>query len=287
MMVACQNGYPEIAEIMLNQGAKVDLIDNKRVSALMHATEHGHLAVKLLIEHGACINLQDNEGCTPLMVACQNGHRDVVSILLDSGTFSTILQNNHGKTALDIALYSNSTDILEQFSMLRTRPSFPGILFLEGVQRETLTPSAKDINLKELGISLTIPEDALPSTDPSLEVQIQPCFSGSWEVPENLELVSPAYIVEPSRDVVLRKEVLVKIWHHANLETEEDCEDMVFLSASTTPEYRDGSPVYVFREITSAKGSFRPRKEQAAGEIALTHFCLISVGRKRSRECKQ
>ena len=102
--------------------------------------------VKLLIEHGACINLQDNEGCIPLMVACRNGHKDLVSTLLDSGAFSTILHNNHGKTALDIALYSNSTHILEQFSMLRTRPSFPGILFLEGVQRETLTPLAKDIN---------------------------------------------------------------------------------------------------------------------------------------------
>ena len=98
----------------------------------------------------------------------------MVSTLLDSGAFSTILANNHGETALDIALYSNSADILEQFSVLRTRPSFLGIMFLKGVQRETVTASAKEINLKGVGISLSIPEDALPSTDPPLEARYNP-----------------------------------------------------------------------------------------------------------------
>ena len=85
--------------------------------------------------------------------------------------------------------------------------------------------------------------------------------------------------MEPSREVVFWKGVLVKIWHHANLETEEDCEKMVFLSASTTPEYRDGRPVYVFQEITEVKGSFRPREKLPAGEIALKHFCILGIFR--------
>ena len=146
------------------------------------------------------------------------------------------------------------------------------------MKKELIETSKKDINMAEVGISLSIPEEALSSTYPPLEMQIQPCFNG---VPENLELVSPAYIVKPSRKVVFRKEVMVQIWHHANLETEEDCEDMVFLSASTTPQYRDGSPIYMFQEITAAKGSFRPREDQPTGKIALKHFCILSIGKRK------
>ena len=132
-----------------------------------------------------------------------------------------------------------------------------------------------------MGISLSFPEDALPPTDPPLQLEIQPCFSGSFDVPPDIELVSPAYVVEPSRKVSFQKKVLVKMWHHANLESEEDCEDMVFLSASTTPEYRGDTPVYVFREIKGAKGSFRPGP---IGQIALKHFCTLALGKKQKRE---
>jgi hypothetical protein len=38
--------------------------------------------------------------------------------------------------------------------------------------------------------------------------------------------------------------------------------------------------VYVFREITTAKGSFRPREEQPSGEISLKHFCILGIFRR-------
>ena len=279
LAIATLNGKTEAVEVLLLGGAFVEYsVDNDRRSALVYASRHGHIDVaRLLLKHGAHLDWQDNEGCTPLMVACHNGQKDMVSFLIDSGA-SMYLRNNNGNTAYDLALEKNYTDILELFTKLRTNSSFPGIFFSEDVRKDSLTSSAKNIDLEDVGITLSIPEDALPSTDP-LEVQILPCISGSWEVPENLELVSPAYIVEPSREVVFRKEVLVKIWHHANLESEEDCKDMVFLSASTTPEYRDGRPVYVFQEITGVKGSFRPREKLPAGEIALKHFCILGIFR--------
>ena len=112
---------------------------------------------------------------------------------------------------------------------------------------------------------------------------MQPCFSGSFVVPQDVELVGPAYIVSPSRKVAFQKEVLVKIWHHANLETEEDCEDMVFLSASTRPQFRGDTPVYIFKKMR-VRGSFRPGEEQPVGQIALKHFCTLAVGKKRKRE---
>ena len=280
--VASEKGNVEVVSLLLKHGTRVDLRDGGGRSPLHIASEKGNVEVaKLLLEHEVLdVNLQDNELQTSLMIACQNGHGDLVTVLLDAGA-DKHSKNSKDQTTLDIAICSSQRDIIKQITNLRTSPLFPGILFSEGVKKETITASAKEIHLRNVGFSLSIPENALPFTDPPLEVQIRPCYSGSWEVPENLELVSPAYIMKPSRKVLFRKEVSVKIWHHANLETEEDCEDMVFLSASTTPEYRDGRPVYAFQDITGVKGSFRPREEQPAGEIALKHFCILGIFKRK------
>ena len=292
LIIASERGEAEIIELLTSRSqAKVDLQDHKGKTALMHIVESlkkseqlfeqfGAKVITLLIEYGANIDLQDNSGWSALMMACQNGHVKLSSMLLDKGANSS-LKNNEGLTAFDIAKSSKNRDLFSLFSKLRSDPSFPGILFYGGVRKESITATEKDIIcLEDAGISLSIPKDALPSTDPPLDIQIQPCFSGSFEMPENVQQVSPAYIVSPSRKVAFQKEVLVKIWHHANLETEEDCEDMVFLSASTSPQYRGDTPVYTFREIRGATGSFRPGKEQPAGQIALKHFCILLLGKR-------
>ena len=279
--IASETGDGKFVKLLLEHGAQVNLVDGGGRSPLHSASETANVeAMKLLLEHGILgVDLRNNDGLTSLMLACQNGHREAVLLLLDADA-DIHITNNKGQTALDVVLCSGHADIVEQFIKLRTKSSFPGIFFSEGAKKEIITTSANSIKLENVGISLSIPEGALHSTDLPLEVQIQPCFSGSWEVPENLDLVSPAYIVKLSSLVTFKKDVLVKIWHHANLETEEDCEDMVFLSASTTPEYRDGRPVYVFQEITGVKGSFRPREEQPAGVIALKHFSLLGIFRR-------
>jgi hypothetical protein len=276
LMIACTKGRYDNVALLLSGGAKLDTKDGKGRSALMHASEHGYTeAARLLIEHGANVDLQDDGGFTSLMKALLNGHSELVSLLLNFSA-DVYIKNCADETALDIADHCTLSTV-EVITKLRTKRSFPGILFSEGVEKETLTSSAKCINLDNIGLSFSVPEGALSPTDPPLEFEIQPCFSGSWEVPENLVPVSPAYIMKPNRDVVFEKEVLVKMWHHANLETEEDCENLMFLSASITPEYRDDRPVYVFREITTAKGSFRPK---AAGEIRLKHFCILRIFRE-------
>ena len=54
----------------------------------------------------------------------------------------------------------------------------------------------------------------------------------------------------------------------------------MFLSASSTPEYRGSTPVYVFKEITDTKGLFRPGQEKPFGEIQLNYFSIITTGMK-------
>ena len=296
LMIACKRRKEKIVQLLISKGkTEVDLQDHQGRTALMHSintTEKDEMALYYkvhvitrvatsLVEHGANMDLQDNLGWSALMIACRDGLTTVCSMLLNKGA-NLSLSNIDGLTAFDIALKNKNKDLFSLFCKLRSDPSFPGILLSGGVRKESITATEKDIRLEDVGISLSIPKDALPSTDPPLDIQIQPCFSGSFEMPDNVELVSPAYIVSPSRKVAFQKEVLVKIWHHANLKTEEDCEDMVFLSASTSPQYRGDTPVYTFREIRGAKGSFRPGEEQPAGQIALKHFCILSLG-KRTR----
>ena len=43
-------------------------------------------------------------------------------------------------------------------------------------------------------------EDSLPS-DESVDLVIQPCFSGSFEMPEDIKPASPAYLIETNKKV--------------------------------------------------------------------------------------
>ena len=138
--------------------------------------------------------------------------------------------------------------------------------------------TCKEVILEGVGIRVSIPEDSMSPTEDPLTLQIYPCFTGPFQLPEDCESASPAYLIKPSRRVEFKKDVTVEIHHYACLESEKDCDDMVFLSASTTP-VRKSDPMYVFKEIKEAKGVFKPGCQ--VGEIALRHFCFTKVGKRR------
>ena len=151
-------------------------------------------------------------------------------------------------------------------------------LILEGtVMQEVIT--SRECTLEGMGIRVSIPQDSLSSAKEPLTLQIHPCFSGPFQLPNECESASPAYLIKHSRRVEFQEDVKVIIHHYACLESEEDCDDMVFLSASATPELRESGPVYVFKEIKAAKGVFKPG--YLIGEITLRHFCLVKVGKRK------
>ena len=280
LYIASKNGQVEVAKSILERGAQINLKTNDGTSALHIASQNGHVDVaKLLLEKGAKVDLLNNDQCSPLMIACKHGKTAVIQVLLDHDA-DTYLRNKKNQTALEIAKENDYVDIISLFAELKEKAAYPGILFSEGVKKEFITSDEKTINLEDVGISITFPENSLPSTDPPLEISIQPCFSGPFEMPGGIESVSPAYIIKYNRKIMFLKDVILKIRHYANLQTEEDCENMVFLSASSIPEYRGSTPVYVFKEITDAKGWFRPGQEKPLGEIQLKHFCIIKIGKK-------
>ena len=62
-MSACQNGHVDIAKLLLEEGAQVDLQKKSGWSALMSACQNGHIDVaQLLLEKGAQVNLQTENG---------------------------------------------------------------------------------------------------------------------------------------------------------------------------------------------------------------------------------
>ena len=161
---------------------------------------------------------------------------------------------------------------------MRNFSECPGLVF----DHDTITQgdvTSEEVTLNGMGIRMSIPEDSLSDGEEPVTLLVHPCFTGPFELPDDFESASPAYLIKPSRRVKFKRDVIVKINHYARLESEEDCEDMVFLSASTTPEFRESGPVYVFKEIEGAMGMFNPG--YLCGNITLRHFCLIKAGKRK------
>ena len=280
LYAASGNGEVEVVKSLLDKGVPVNSRAVDGSSALHVSSQNGHVEVtKLLIENGAQVDILDNDQWSPLMIACKSGQAATTRVLLETEA-DVFLRNNKSQTALDIAEEFNQVNVISLFAEPKRKTAYPGILFSKGVKRESVTADEKIIDLvQDVGISLTFPENSLPSTDPPLEVSIRPCLSGSFVLPDDVQLTSPAYVITPNREVTFQKNLVVKIQHYANLQTEEDCEDMVFLSASSTPEYKGSVPIYKFKEMKEAKGMFRPGQKQPLGEIQLNHFSIIGVGK--------
>lgn len=85
-MIALEKRVFDIAEELLNAGARIDLQDKKGRTALHIAIEQRHIQLGLhLIRKGAPLNTQNNDGNTPLMLAAKNDLLPVVGALLGAG----------------------------------------------------------------------------------------------------------------------------------------------------------------------------------------------------------
>lgn len=107
LFLAATDPSSEIAELLLDGGATVD-VGLAKETPLMRASAHGYLdKVRLLVARGADLNRADSEGHTPLHYAAEGGHHAVVKFLLDAGADPSRLDTS-GYTAADAA--SNKFD---------------------------------------------------------------------------------------------------------------------------------------------------------------------------------
>ena len=82
----CKESDCEMAELLIDSGADVNIKDKDNRTALSYASENGCLeVVKLLVDSGADVNALNNYGRNPLSYASTNGHLEVVKYLSDKG----------------------------------------------------------------------------------------------------------------------------------------------------------------------------------------------------------
>ena len=76
----------EIAKLLLDHGAMIDVMDSSGSTPLRDAAEWGRKdKVELLLDRGADVNGKDRGGWTPLRFAAVNKHLEIVRLLLDRG----------------------------------------------------------------------------------------------------------------------------------------------------------------------------------------------------------
>lgn len=81
-------------------------------TALMLAVSHGRKDMaKLLLDAGAAVNIQDEDGSTALMCAAEHGHTDIVRLLLAHPDCDSSIVDVDGSSALKIALEAGNRDI--------------------------------------------------------------------------------------------------------------------------------------------------------------------------------
>ena len=118
----------EVAELLYQHGAKVDVEGFDKSAPLFSASYEGHLEiVKWLLHHGADPNHRDkSDGWSALRTAAKHGHLEVVKTLLQHNADPNI-KDRHGATPLLVALEAGNTNValllLEQGADVNARSS--------------------------------------------------------------------------------------------------------------------------------------------------------------------
>lgn len=83
-----QDGHVDVARLLLDSGAQVNMPSDSFESPLTLAACGGHVALAaLLVSRGANLEEINDEGYTPLMEAAREGHEEVVSLLISHGMY--------------------------------------------------------------------------------------------------------------------------------------------------------------------------------------------------------
>jgi ankyrin repeat protein len=90
LMGACLRGQTKVVKYLINKGADINLQNKNGETALMIASENmysrkGKEILKFLIKKGAKLDLQNKEGNTALMTAYKWRRWEAVKLLIDGG----------------------------------------------------------------------------------------------------------------------------------------------------------------------------------------------------------
>ncbi|XP_035677366.1 death-associated protein kinase 1-like [Branchiostoma floridae] len=84
--VASRHGHTKVAELLIQNGADLEVRDREDLTSLHVASKHGQTeVVELLIRHGVDLEAKDYEQSTPLHLAAARGHTGTCELLIRSG----------------------------------------------------------------------------------------------------------------------------------------------------------------------------------------------------------
>jgi ankyrin repeat protein len=114
LMLACSNKDPQMVEVFLKKGAKLELTDvDDGWTALHYASQSGcHEVVKQLIDKGANIEARTNINETSLHLAAKNNSLDVAELLIDKCA-NIEAKTEKEETALHLAAKNNNLEIVK------------------------------------------------------------------------------------------------------------------------------------------------------------------------------
>ena len=112
---AVENNLFKMTQFLLKAGANVNAVNNSFncITPLSFAVRENSIEIaKLLLDHGADVNIQDSVGETSLHYAAENSFVEMTQLLLKAGANLNI-QNNQGRTPLYCGFSSNFMNIIE------------------------------------------------------------------------------------------------------------------------------------------------------------------------------
>lgn len=113
LITASENGFYDIVEILIDNGADIHLKDFKGDTPLNWAVSWGRTKiVNFLIQKGAIVNTFNNAGHTPLIQAVDEGYVEIVKLLIDNGA-NVNAQNGYGDTAIIKAAYHKNIPLVQ------------------------------------------------------------------------------------------------------------------------------------------------------------------------------
>jgi ankyrin repeat protein len=190
---ASSNGYTETLSKLINNGANINIVNDKGMTPLHIAIKNGHTAtVKVLIAAGANISAAAAiNGWTPLYIACAKGYTPIVNALIEAGADVNVPMGA-GITPLSIAIMKSHTDIItalmnagadlnrRTYKNIRTPIEVAEIIGtvkemkqannrviaeIYRRQNEILTSTPKEIFLRKYRVNKSEIKDSLPSIE--------------------------------------------------------------------------------------------------------------------------
>ena len=129
LIVAVENNNAFISKLLIEKGANVNVADRTRRSPLFIAISNNNLEiVQLLVENGANIEEETKEGKTPFLAAVELGNLEIVKYLVEKGA-KINKEDSTGTSALMIAAVKSHNDILKYLLELEATVNKKTILY--------------------------------------------------------------------------------------------------------------------------------------------------------------